>query len=112
MGFLHGNVCFPSVEAAKQSACSGASATWGQGSSLYSASCTTTDFSDSDMSVCIRQDGGTCTTFAQAYPPFPECDFSGGTDLALDWLGVTVLLCMTLYGLRHIIALFDGSHEK
>ncbi|PKO69006.1 MAG: hypothetical protein CVU22_06310 [Betaproteobacteria bacterium HGW-Betaproteobacteria-16] len=64
------------------------------------------------MTLCVQQDGASCTNYVQAYPPFPECDFDGGTALASAWFGAALLLAVTLYGLKNLLGLFDGRHEK
>ena len=112
MGFLHSNVCYPTVEAARQSACSDASTSWGSGTTLLQADCTTTNFSLSSMTICRTSNGGACTNFTKVYPPFPSCDFDGGTAIALSWFAAAFLLAVTLYGLKNLLGLFDGRHDK
>lgn len=110
MGYLHQNVCYPAAEQAQLAACSGASLTWGDGSSVYSAACT--DSTGTDMPLLVCQDGTTCTTVHQPWPTFHSCDFDGGTDLATAWFGVAFLLAVTIFGFKHLLGLFDGRYEK
>lgn len=113
MGYLHQNVCYPALEQAQLAACSGASLTWGDGSSVFVASCT--DSTGQDMSLRVCQDGGknkNCTVVSQPWPIFHDCDFDGGTYLATAWFGAAFLLAVTILGFKHLLGLFDGRYEK
>lgn len=112
MSALFNGVCYPTEQAAKQTACSAASATWGSGSSVYTLECASSSFDGSSMTLCKRQDGGSCISIVQDYPAFPECDYAGGTDLAMDWMYAVLLLFVVLFGLKRLMALFSGEHEK
>lgn len=112
MGYLHANVCFSTLEAAKQAACSGTSGAWGDASGFHTLECTSTTFSGSAMDLCKRTDGGACQSFSQDYPAFPDCDFEASTVLAIDWMMAALLLFVTLFAFKRLIALFSGSDEK
>lgn len=110
MPSLYHGVCYPSVEAAQAAACSAASLTWGDGSSVHTLECTSS--TGPTMALCKRTDGSACTLVDQPWPTFPECDHAGGTDLALDWMYAALLLFVMLFGLKRLIALFSGTDDK
>jgi hypothetical protein len=112
MGYLYRDTCFPTTETARQSACAGASASWGDGATAYTLECTSSDFSIPSMSLCRRANGGTCADYIQPYPNFPSCDFSGDSTLAIDWMHAALWLFCILFGIKHLIRLFSGSDEK
>lgn len=112
MGYLFKNVCFSSVTDAKQAACSGASAVWGSGSSVYTLECATSTFDTTSMTLCRRTDGGACETFAQDYPTFSPCDFEAGTALGIDWMWAAFLLFVVLFAAKRLIAIFSGSDDN
>lgn len=112
MSKLFNGVCYPTVQAARETACSASSLTWGSGSSVYTLECATSDFDASSMTLCKRTDGSACMTISQDYPAFPDCDYAGGTDLAMDWMYGVLLLFVLLFGFKRLIALFSGEHEK
>lgn len=112
MGYLHSNVCFSTLEAAKQAACSGTSDAWGDSSGFHTVVCTTTTFSGSVMDLCKRTDGGACQSFTQDYPDFSSCDFEASTAIGIDWMFAALLLFVALFGLKRLIALFSGSDDK
>lgn len=109
---LFKSVCFPSVEAAKQAACSASAQVWGSGASTYSVECASTSFSGSTMDLCKRVDGGSCTMIQQPYPDFPACDFSGGSDLALDWLYAVLPVLAVLWGLKKLAGIFNTNNKE
>lgn len=111
MSALYRGVCYPSVEAARQQTCSASSVTWGDGSSVFTSECVTTDFTAPSMQICKREDGGPCITLTQQYPPFPACEHSGGVDLAADWLYLVLPTIVILWGIKRIIGLFDNNRE-
>lgn len=112
MPSLFNGVCYPTAEAAKAQACSAASLTWGSGSSVHTLECASTSFEGPTMTLCKRTDGGACTLIQQDYPAFPDCDYAGGTDLALDWMYAALLLFVMLFGLKRLIALFSGTDKE
>lgn len=111
MSALFNGVCYPSAEAAKQAACSAKASVWGSGGSVFTTECASLSFSGPSMEVCKRQDGGACLTIVQDYPPFPDCDFSGGVDLALEWLYLVLPVVVALWGIKRLIGLFSFNRE-
>lgn len=109
---LYQGVCYPSDAAAKIAACSGASTSWGSGSSLYTSECTNTEFSGAYMDICRRTDGGPCTMTQVPYPTFQPCDYDGGANLALDWMYLVLPIFAVLYGAKKLLALFDSNDRE
>lgn len=109
MSALFQGVCYPSAEAAKLAACSASSHVWGSGSESLSVECASTDFSGPSMDLCKRIDGGSCFMISQPYPDFPSCEFSGGADLALDWMYAVLPVLAVLWGLKKLASLFSEN---
>ncbi|QTD44303.1 hypothetical protein [Ottowia testudinis] len=109
MSALYQGVCYPSVEAARKTACSSASLSWGAGESSFSLDCTSLEFSSTQMELCKRQDGGSCLMIQRPYPDFPECNYSGGSGMAVDWLYLVLPIMAGLWGLKKLINLFDQN---
>lgn len=105
MGALYRSVCFPSADLARAEVCAGSSMTWADGASVYTSSCTSTDFTQSTYDLCVSLDGGPCTVKTLSYPAFPPCDYGDvHQDLMALWsLGlaaiVAVLLAKWLYSI-------------
>ena len=112
MPALFKNVCYPTVEAAKQQACSAASLTWGSGASAFSQECASVTFTGPTMDLCIRQNGGPCQAYTTEYPHFPDCDFAGGVDFALEWLYLVLPVIATLWGIKRLIGLFSTNRDE
>ena len=112
MASLFRGVCYPTVETARQQACSAASDTSiVSGGSVVSLECASTDFTGPAMALCKRVDGGQCLTIVQDYPAFPDCDFSGGVDLALEWMYLVLPVVVGLWGIKKLINLFGENRE-
>ena len=111
MAALFQGVCFPTVEAAKQAACSASAHVWGSGLSSYSIECASTSFFGPSMDLCKRVDGGSCLTLQQPYPDFPACDFSGGADMAMDWMYAVLPVLATLWGLKKLAEIFSSNSK-
>lgn len=112
MAALYQGVCYPTVEAARKTACSSASLSWGSGASSYSLDCTSSDFSAQHMDLCKRQDGGACQILQRPYPDFPECDYAGGSGMAVDWLFIVLPIMAGLWGLKKLSNLFDHNPRE
>lgn len=111
-GVLHKGVCYPAQADARQAACSDYPLIWAVGSSSYSLSCSASvDLSAASMSMCKSIDGGECVTVSQAWPSMPDCDYSGGAAVALDWGLVSMALLVTIWGWKKLIRLFDTHHN-
>lgn len=111
MSALYRGICYPSVEAARQQACSGASSIWGDAGNVITVDCVSTSFAAPTMQLCKRVNGGQCETIIQDYPPFPDCEFSGGVDIALEWMYLVLPIIATLWGIKKLIGLFDTNRE-
>jgi hypothetical protein len=110
MGSLYQGVCYPDAATVQQAACSASSLKWGTGSEYITVDCVESIGSVMVMSKCT--DGQTCTTFQQPYPAFPECEFSGGTDLALSWLYAVLPVLAVLWGLKKLAGLFATNPKE
>lgn len=111
MSALFKGVCYPTVEAAKAQACSAASMSWGSGASAFSQECASVTFSGPSMQLCIRQNGGPCEAYTLEYPAFPDCEFSGGVGLAVDWLYLALPLFALLFGIKQLIRVFATNRD-
>jgi hypothetical protein len=112
MGYLFKGVCYPAIESARQSACSASSSVWGSGDAFYSVDCVSTNFADNAMILSRKINGISSGTALTSYPPFPDCDFSGGIDLGFDWLYATMIVSATLWGIRRLIFLFSTDRSE
>lgn len=63
-----------------------------------------------DIEKCIVG-AASCVTYSQPYPVFSDCDFSGGSDLALDWMYAILPVLAVLWGLKKLASFF-GSNLK
>lgn len=111
MGYLHQGVCYPELPQARREVCGQASQQWQSGSTIYTSSCTSTDFNTDSMTVCRRADGGACNTVAIPYPSFPSCDHSAGADLAYDWGIAAIAILVVIYGGKQLMRLFEVHHN-
>ena len=110
-GYLFKGVCFPDALSARQAACSEFPLTWASDTSVYSLSCSPTiDLESSSMSMCRTTDGGPCATTSQPWPTFPDCNFSGSSDLVLDWGFLAMSLLVVIWGGKRLAALFNTHH--
>lgn len=110
-GFLFKGVCYPSQVDARQAACSEYPLQWASGTSVYSLSCApAVDLTAPLMSMCRQSDGGSCAITSQPWPSMADCNFAGASDLVLDWGGVSMVLLVTVYAGKRLIALFDTHH--
>lgn len=98
MGSLYRSVCFPSVDLARKEVCAGAAATWPAGASVYSSSCTSSDFNQATYDLCVSLDGGPCTMKTLAYPAFPPCEHGDiNADLMQLWtLALAAIVAVVL----------------
>lgn len=110
MGALFQNVCYPTQEMARVSACSGFQSSALVGTDLVTAECTSSVFTTATMELCKRTNGGACVTVASPWPATPLCDHEGGITLSYDYfLAVLAFLCIA-WGGKRLIALFDHHH--
>jgi hypothetical protein len=107
MGYLFKGVCYHAIESARQHACSASSLAWGSGDAYYSVDCISTNFTDEAMVLFRKINGISSGTVLTGYPPFPDCDFSGGVDLGLEWLSAAMAVIAMLWGIRRLISLFS-----
>lgn len=112
MGYLHKGVCYSTIEQARQSACSAVATNWGSGGTYYSAYCGSNDFSVDQLVVMIKPSSGFPTSNISAYPPFPSCNFDGGSDLALSWLYAVLPVIVAIWGLKRLIKIFDTGAKE
>lgn len=111
MGYLHKGVCYPAQVDARVAACSDYPLTWGDAAGLHSVQCSATiDFSSTSMTLTRTTDGASPVTIVQPWPTQPDCNFSGSTDLAYDWMGAALLLLAIVWGGKRLINLFDQHH--
>lgn len=111
MGVLFQGVCHPSTASAKREACSSVSKVWGDGASLMTANCTTTDFTLPDMSVCVRIDGGACSTQVLPYPNFPACDHDAVVSDMSDLFGLALVAIVAVVCARWAYSIFNPSRR-
>lgn len=111
MGYLFKGVCYAEISQAKQVVCSQAATDWQSGSTFYTSSCVSTDYTLDSFDLCRRADGGTCTTLSIPYPAFSDCAHVYTADAILDWSGAALLLFATLFGLRHLYEIFAGKND-
>jgi hypothetical protein len=107
MPALYKNVCYPTVEAARQEACSSFDTKVMATTNLYTSECTSTVFNTANMTICKRTNGGTCANVSQPWPVTPNCTYDGGVTLAYDWFLASIALVITVWGGRKLIQLFD-----
>jgi hypothetical protein len=80
------------------------------GSDLYTADCSSTDFSGPTMDLCKRMNGGICTTVSQPWPVTPDCSHDGGVSLSYDYFLVGLTFICIVWGGKKLIQLFDHNH--
>jgi len=112
MGSLHQGVCHPTSESAKKHVCAQTWAQWGDGASVVHASCTSTDFTLTDMVLCVRVDGGACTARTVAYPVFPDCSFSDSHADMTALFGLGLGLIVTVFLAKWIYNIFAPSRRS
>lgn len=108
MGALFKGVCYPDAVAARQEACSASAATWGSGTSAITTECATSNFTLPTFEVCKRIDGGLCSILTYE-PFFPDCEYAGGTDMALEWLYLVLPILATLWGVKKLAEMFSTN---
>ncbi|MBQ7158907.1 MAG: hypothetical protein IJS09_05740 [Treponema sp.] len=105
-GVLFKGVCYPSEQHARTAACSDYRFSWGDASgNFYTVECTKDNLGD--MQICKRTNGQPCVFQHFRWPYFLECDYSGGTDLALDWFYIILPIFALLWGIKRLIHIFD-----
>ena len=110
-GYLFKGVCYPSAPDARQAACSEFPLTWASGTSVYSLACSPgIDLDAASMSMCRQTDGAACVTSSQAWPTFPDCNFSGTADLVTDWGFLAMSLLVVIWGGKRLAAIFNTHH--
>jgi len=112
MGALYQNVCYPSIEQARLSACQNFNVNTLSGENVYSAECVSSDFTESQMTICKRTNGGTCTVISSPWPSTPDCLHDGGVSLSYDYFLLALPVLCVIFGGKKLIQLFDHHHEK
>lgn len=87
------------------------SAIWGAGQDVYSLECAANGFDGSTMRLCKRLNGGACQIIERPFPEFPECNYSGGYEIAAEWLYLVLPLMVMVFVIRRLISLFSGENE-
>ena len=105
-GVLFKGVCYPTEQHARTAACTEYRWHWGDSAgNYYTVECV--DDSGGDMKLCKRTNDGQCAFTHFRWPYFLECDYAGGTDLAMDWLTIVLPIMAFLFGFKRILHLFD-----
>lgn len=113
MGSLYKGICYPTVEQARSDYCQSLNQVWGSGTSYATLTCINTDFTPSyPLTLCKRVDLGQCTYSTRPYPYFPDCNYSGSTDLAYEWFLMAFGLLVVVWGGKQLIKLFDQHHDR
>ena len=105
-GVLFQGICYPTEQHARTAACSEYRFHYGDASgNYYTIECT--DDKGGDMKLCKRTNNEPCVFQHFRWPYFLECDYFGGTNLALDWLYIVLPVMVLLWGLKRVIHIFD-----
>jgi hypothetical protein len=110
MGALFQNVCYPTQEMARVSACSGSHSQSLIGTDVFTSECTSSDFTGATMELCKRTNGGACVTVTSPWPSTPLCDHAGGVTLSYDYFLVALAFLCVVWGGKQLIKLFDHHH--
>jgi hypothetical protein len=108
VGAQYKGVCFPTVEMARADACASVSQFQLTGANLYSAECTTSNFSlTGPMAVCKRTNGGACVNVNQPYPPFQPCSFDSPVRQSSEYFALALGFLAVVFVGRWIYDFFN-----
>lgn len=109
MGALYRGVCYPAEADAQVQACSSVLSVQVVGSDVVTLACT--GVSGGSLQLARYVNGSLQSASTQTIPSFPPCDYDGGTQLALGFFSVGLLLLVVVFVARHLARLFWGNHE-
>ena len=114
MGYLFKGVCYPSLEQARGEYCSQSFPYFftNDGGS-YSLECSSgINYNDNQALLTkMNLDTGKSINYSVAWPNMPECEYTGGASIMSDYFPVFMLLFLTIFGYKQIMALFNTSDK-
>lgn len=115
MGYLFKGVCYPTQAQARQAECDGSNTVQVSGTTIYTAQCSSTTWTGTTYSTCLRTNGGTCTTRTVPFSADQECAWDAytvNTDLAALF-GLAVVAAVAVLAARWLYNYFrpDRNHE-
>lgn len=113
MGFQHKNICYPTLPAAKQAACTSATQTWGNGASVMTADCTTGNFTSTSSVYVVRRctNGTACVSANTFYPAFQACTFDGSNNNPIEYFSMFLAVFVIVIAAKTVLNIFRGRHE-
>jgi hypothetical protein len=106
---LYKGVCYPTVQDARNAACSDHYHVFSASGALTREWCINSTGSTAMM--VQREVNGSSSYSVINYPYMPSCNHSGGVDYAAYWMGAALLLFVTLFGIRRLIELFSATDK-
>jgi hypothetical protein len=116
MGFLYRGACYANQAEARSAQCSDVASVTVATSNLYTSECASTVHTGATFSVCMRTNGGACTSRAVPYQVDVPCAFDNVTLnadlLSLFYLGLGVFAAVLATKWVYNYFRPDRNHES
>ena len=113
MGYQVKQVCYPTLQLAKQNFCANAGYGYGSTTSNYVYNCTSTAFeaANTTYTMCRTLNAGACTNVNIAYPTFTPCTYDGTNNNPLEYFGLYLAVFVIVIAAKFVMNLFRGRQE-
>lgn len=112
MSSLYKSVCFADIAQAKAAQCSDQAFSWARDDgTVFSSRCSGPDSLDETMYIKQYMGSDEYNAIKIVYSSFPDCDYSGGVDVGVEYFGLVVGALIVIAMAARLKQIFWKNHE-